>query len=299
MNDFIKYPRTPHLQGSRLQPGDDGVEQVDVASLAGGRLIWEEKLDGANAALSFRRDGALRLQSRGHVLRGGGREAQFALFKAWAEVHRHRIQPVLGDRYIVFGEWCYAKHTIFYDQLPHYFLEFDVYDRSTTAFLSTPARRHLLKGLPIVPVPVVHEGPVGTLERLPSLRNRKAALDRCLVAFSLTNREATSSENALAGLRRLVVRSAYKSADWRASLAQSAEAAGLRLELVLAETDVSDLAEGLYLKHEEAGVVIGRYKFIRESFLQSVAQSGSHWQDRPVTPNQLAPSVDIFAAPVT
>lgn len=95
----------------------------------------------------------MQLQSRGHALRGGGREAQFALFKAWAEAHRHRFHAALGARYIVFGEWCYTKHTVFYDRLPHYFLEFDVFDRETKLFLSTPVRRRLLESLPIVSVP--------------------------------------------------------------------------------------------------------------------------------------------------
>src|SRR5205807_2014548 len=32
----------------------------------------------------------------------------------------------LTDRYILYGEWLYAKHTVFYTDLPHYFLEFDI-----------------------------------------------------------------------------------------------------------------------------------------------------------------------------
>ena len=29
----------------------------------------------------------------------------------------------LADRYILFGEWLYARHSIHYRQLPHYFFE--------------------------------------------------------------------------------------------------------------------------------------------------------------------------------
>jgi hypothetical protein len=158
MIDFIKYPRTPHLRGSKLQDGDHDLEQVDVASLGGGVLVWEEKIDGANAAFSFTSDGAPQLQSRGHLLQGGAREGQFSLFKAWVETHQAGFRQAITTRYVVFGEWCFVKHTVFYDRLPHYFLEFDVFDRKTGSFLSTPARRRLLEGLPIVPVPVVHKG---------------------------------------------------------------------------------------------------------------------------------------------
>lgn len=266
MTDFVKYPRTPHLQGSKLQYGDHDLDQVDVASLDGGTLVWEEKLDGANAAFSFTETGELQLQSRGHVLRGGSREAQFNLFKAWAETHQSAFFEAAGRRYIVYGEWCFAKHTVFYDQLPHYFLEFDVYDRQTEQFLSTPARRKLLQGLPIVSVPVIHEG-------LPP-----------------TKRGSNS------GIASLIRPSLYKTKQWRTSLDLAARQNGQDPARVRAETDNNDLAEGLYLKHENNDRVIGRYKFVRADFLQAIADSGTHWQERPIIPNGLAPGVDLFGS---
>ena len=266
MTEFVKYPRTPHLQGSKLQDGDHDLDQVDVESLVSGTLVWEEKLDGANTAFSFTEAGDLQLQSRGHILRGGSREAQFAMFKAWAETHQAAFLKAVGHRYIVYGEWCFAKHTVFYDWLPHFFLEFDVYDRRTEKFLSTPARRKLLQGLPVVSVPVVHEG-------LPASRRGGQAAISSLIEPSL-----------------------YKTAQWRTSLDMAARESGQDPAQVRNETDNSDLAEGLYLKHEHNGHVIGRYKFVRADFLQAIAASGTHWQERPILPNRLAPGVDLFAA---
>jgi hypothetical protein len=275
MTDFIKYPRTPHLRGSRLQDGDHDLEQVDLAGLSGGALVWEEKVDGANAAFSFTAAGAPQLQSRGHVLQGGAREGQFSLFKAWVETHQDAFRQAIGTRYIAFGEWCYAKHTVFYDRLPHYFLEFDVFDRDMGRYLSTPARRRLLAGAPIAPVPVVHKGAV------PGAVPGKGA-----------KRETS-------GIRALIKPSFYKSQDWREALDAAAAGSGQDPARVRRETDGSDLAEGLYLKHEDGDAVIGRYKFVRADFLQAIASSGSHWQDRPVIPNGLAPGVDLFAASVS
>ena len=71
--ELHKYPRTPHLQGSRLQPGDSNADQVRYHELHGQWLVVEEKLDGANAGISFSSAGELLLQSRGHYLTGGGR----------------------------------------------------------------------------------------------------------------------------------------------------------------------------------------------------------------------------------
>ena len=54
MNEPLhKYPRTHHLEGSRLQPGDEDLRSVRLAELRGQRLVIEEKLDGANAGLSL------------------------------------------------------------------------------------------------------------------------------------------------------------------------------------------------------------------------------------------------------
>jgi len=52
--------------------------------------------------------------------------------------------------------------------------------------------------------------------------------------------------------------------------------------------------EGLYIKVEEDGAVIERYKYVRAGFLQTVFDSESHWMDRPLIPNQLAPGVSLW-----
>ena len=48
---LFKYPRTPHLEGSRLQDGDDGSDQMPLKKLAGQYVVIEEKIDGANSAV--------------------------------------------------------------------------------------------------------------------------------------------------------------------------------------------------------------------------------------------------------
>jgi hypothetical protein len=249
-----KYPRTRHVEGSRLQPGDEDLAAAPFAELAGRRLVVEEKMDGANAALSFSAAGELWLQSRGHFLVGGERERHFDLFKRWASEVAAELRPRLGDRYVLYGEWLYAKHTIFYDRLPRYFLEFDVLDHERGEFLDTAGRRALLAGAPVSSVQVLHEGP------LPSL----AALA------------------ALCGTSRFIAPGHLE------RLRASCERRGLDAARALAETDPSTTMEGLYIKVEEAGLVRARYKHIRASFLQSVLRAGSHWLERPIVPNQLA-----------
>ena len=260
--EILKYPRTPHLEGSRLQPGDEGQDHVPLATLQGRHAVVEEKLDGANVGLSFTSGGELLLQSRGHYLGGGGRERQFALFKQWASAHEARLLELLEDRYVMYGEWLFAKHSVSYDQLPHYFCEFDVFDRAEGIFLSTPRRRALLAGSPVVSVPVLHAG---------------------------------AMPQRVKALRAHVQPSLAKSAQWRDSFEQCVERQGLDLALAWRQTDQSMLAEGLYIKIENETEVLGRFKWVRPDFVQTILDSGSHHSTRPVIPNGLAPGADLYS----
>jgi hypothetical protein len=260
--ELIKYPRTQHIEGSRLQPGDEDLDSISFRSLIGKAIVIEEKLDGANSGVSFDADGRLYLQSRGHFLDGGPREKHFALLKTWANTHKQALWNALSIRYVMFGEWLYAKHTVFYDRLPHYFMEFDLLDKQKREFLSTDRRRAVLSGLPVASVPVLYQGQARSLSHVTSL----------------------------------VGRSLYKSGNWKERMAESALSRGIDADRVAAETDGSDTMEGLYIKTEEDGIVTGRFKYIRLSFLTSVVDSGSHWLERPIVPNQLREGVDIFEA---
>lgn len=265
MKDFYKYPRTAHLEGSLLQQGDEDLERIPFADIKGHNIVVEEKLDGANSAISFRSEKEMSLQSRGHTLRGGPRERHFTVMKAWAPCHQAAFWDVLGDRFIMYGEWMQGKHTEFYDALPHYFMEFDVFDKQSETFLSTPLRHEMLQELPVVSVPVLWSGIAADYDHLMSL-----------VGTSL-----------------------YKTADWELALELAAEAVSYDPEAAKRETDMSRMAEGLYIKVEEDGQVVERLKFVRPGFMQVILDSETHWMDRPLIENQLAPGVDIWSPTVT
>ncbi len=259
-NRIYKYPRTHHIEGSRLQPGDEDLDSTPFSDLPGKRLVVEEKVDGANSGISFGRDGKLLLQSRGHYLTGGAREKHFSLFKRWANSIADPLRRSLGRRYVLYGEWLYAKHTVFYDRLPHYFMEFDVLDKEAAVFLDTERRRELLADVPMVSVRVLRTGAVKSLEDLTSL----------------------------------IGGSAFISRGHRERLYEIAVEEGLDGERVLRETDDSTDMEGLYVKVEEDGVVKERYKYVRAEFLNAVVRAEGHWLNRPIIANQLRPGAALF-----
>ncbi|MDQ1923327.1 RNA ligase family protein [Massilia pseudoviolaceinigra] len=272
--ELHKYPSTRHLEGSQLQQGDDGFDKpgkrndprAAYAALAGRHIVVEEKLDGANAGVSFSEGAELLLQSRGHYLAGGGRERQFSIFKRWAAAHESALIERLGDRYVMYGEWMGKKHSVFYNHLPHLFCEFDIYDRKKGIFLSTAARAALLDDAPVLAVPVLYAG----------VAPRKLADLLAFIRFSLAKTPAWKT-------------------DFEATVARE----GLDLAKCWAQADKSDLAEGLYIKVEEDGVVTARYKWVRSDFVQAILDSKMHHSQQPYVPNQLAPGVDIYAPRLT
>lgn len=257
---FYKYPRTPHIEGSCKQQGDEDIDYVPFKTIANREVIISEKVDGANVGIGFNDSGELLLQSRGHYLTGGYRERQFTLFKQWAYSNSGNLWQILGKNYILYGEWLYAKHTIFYNNLPHYFLAFDVFDKEKQVFIDTEFRQNLLKDLPIIFVPILYQGKIKSLKNLVSLITQSDFI----------------KNGHLEQLRTI------------------AHEQGLDENLILQQTDVSTLKEGLYLKIEENGVVTHRYKYVRHSFSNTIMQSETHWLNRPLIPNLLSSNVDLF-----
>ena len=268
METILKYPRTPHLEGSCLQVAEKDKLRVPYSELAGKFIVVERKMDGANSAVSISDSGDLLLQSRGHYLVGGARERHFNLFKTWAAAHADMFFDLLSGRYVMYGEFMRTKHSIFYDRLPHYFLEFDIFDKFENCFLSTGARRGIIGNAPILPVPVIYTGVAPT---------------------------------RLEDLVSLIGPSISKTSLWKETLRELALRGGLDPNKVLEkETDLSDLDEGLYIKVEQGDRTIGRCKWVRGGFVQTILgkdedENPTHWMDRPFINNQLADGADIFS----
>lgn len=157
-DNFVKYPRTPHLFGSKGTDDDKHLGEAEsLRFLADPSLIVEEKIDGTNVGIHFGPDGRMALQCRGHLITEG-MHPQYDLFKQWASLKRPILDQMLEDRFILFGEWAYARHSVRYRRLPHYFFEFDVFDKTSRAFLDLDQRMALIEGAGIPTVPVLHRG---------------------------------------------------------------------------------------------------------------------------------------------
>lgn len=109
-----KYPRTFHLPWSPGASNDDKIAP-DVDFLLNTPLILLEKIDGSN--LCCDKDNVF---ARTHS--GPPKHESFNIAKSIHASIKHQL--VEGLDY--FGEYCYAKHSIEYSELPGYFLLFGI-----------------------------------------------------------------------------------------------------------------------------------------------------------------------------
>jgi hypothetical protein len=72
---------------------------------------------------------------------------------------------------MLFGEWCYARHSVPYDALPDWFLAFDLFEVHSGCFWSVDRRNQWLQGQRITPVPEVSRGQFQK-NQIPSLLGR-------------------------------------------------------------------------------------------------------------------------------
>jgi atypical dual specificity phosphatase len=144
---------------------------IDAPVAVPGHVVITEKLDGANMGFSLSSDRSrIVIQNRSHYVNPATHE-QFKKLGLWIGRHRKDLDTVLdrdeyfAERYVLFGEWMYATHSIPYTRLPGQFVAFDLYDRSTEMWADRRSLENLLRPTDIPLVPVLREG-----EHMPSDR---------------------------------------------------------------------------------------------------------------------------------
>jgi ATP-dependent RNA circularization protein (DNA/RNA ligase family) len=169
VSQFFRFPQTPHLAwlGDALPRDDKLLSAPEAGDLLAEDLAVEEKLDGANLGISAGTDGKLRAQNRGQYVTPTAL-GQFKNLTRWLDLHEHTLVDALGTNLILFGEWCAARHSLHYVNLPDWFVAFDVFDRTVSRFWSTSRRNALARGLGLSVVPTLLQGTT-SLQTLKSL----------------------------------------------------------------------------------------------------------------------------------
>ncbi|KAI9136937.1 hypothetical protein BKA69DRAFT_72833 [Paraphysoderma sedebokerense] len=173
---LYKFPRTRHL----FDAGGSGVSRDDLViadddfvhaivkplcetSKTSVQLVLEEKIDGANLGISIDpQTKEFRVQNRSHFV-FSNTHVQFSQLNSWLSQNCSDLFYILTGTYsptsqcstnrILFGEWCFAKHSIKYTNLPDLFLAFDIFDVANSKFLSRAKFHSILSNTRIATVP--------------------------------------------------------------------------------------------------------------------------------------------------
>lgn len=187
---FFRFPHTPHLAWlGQGEPRDDKVlSKEEACTLLSAPVRVEEKIDGANLGLSVGSDGRLRAQNRGQNLELPYR-GQFTRLAAWSAAHEIALASALGQELILFGEWCAARHSVEYEQLPDWFVAFDVYDRESGRYWSAARRDEFCARLGLAVVPALSEGRVSLAALRELVTTRRSRLGDSLIEGVVVRRD--------------------------------------------------------------------------------------------------------------
>ena len=130
-----EFPKTPHLPFQPNVQKGDIVAVSDEGIFNSPSLLIEEKLDGANCgAILF--DEEFIVRNREHILQKGyikketPAKLQFRPLWNWLYDNKkcfEKLNKIFGEPVGVYAEWMWNIHGIIYDNLPSYFIAFEVY----------------------------------------------------------------------------------------------------------------------------------------------------------------------------
>lgn len=142
--DYIKYPRTYHLPWSEGMNEDDRMMQ-SISIFENQLVIVTEKMDGENTTLYNDNIHARSIDGRNHIS------------QSWVKNFWNSIKADIPLGWRICGENLYAKHSIFYDNLPTYFFGFSVWNEKNIC-LDWDTTLEWFNLLGIQSVPILYDG---------------------------------------------------------------------------------------------------------------------------------------------
>lgn len=180
----IKYPRTYHLPYSPGSTNDDKFLESDEQFI-GKEVVVTLKMDGENCNMTHDKIWARSVDSRDHVSRN------------WVQNMWNVMKYDIPEDMRICGESLYAKHAIYYTELPSFFMCFNIWQNGESLSWDDTVEMCELFGIEHVPV-----------------------LYRGIYDKKIIQEVATSKETIFGGEREgVVVRlpGTIKFSDWKAS----------------------------------------------------------------------------------
>ncbi len=159
MNNYYKYPRTPHLPWSEKCTDDD--ESLNtVEHFVEKNVIATIKFDGENTTIYKDKIHARSIDSNSHPSRD------------WVKGMWSKIAYMIPDGWRICGENMFALHTIPYENLSTYFYVYSIWDG--TRCLNWDETIEWCELLGLTPMPVFYRGvftPKEIIHKFPTIYN--------------------------------------------------------------------------------------------------------------------------------
>ena len=139
-----KYPRTYHFPFSPGRSSDDKIFNDYEPYFEGKEVVITEKMDGENTTI-------YNDMCHARSINSAHRE-----YHSWLLNYARSFQYMLNDDERVCGEYLFAKHSIYYENLPSYFMVFSIWNGEQCLSWEDTVKR--CKELNLITVPVLYKG---------------------------------------------------------------------------------------------------------------------------------------------
>jgi len=150
------------------------MDEGEIKRFTSEALIVEEKIDGSNLGISVDENMNIIFQNRGKIISSAS-HTQWKGLDKWLVDNSGLWNVLESPDIILFGEWCAYKHSILYDNLPNYFVAFDIFIKSEQKFVSRAELEKRLEGTGIPIIRKISEGKIHTKQQLLDLLNTASA----------------------------------------------------------------------------------------------------------------------------
>jgi len=125
------YPRVPHLFATAGVNREDAVlTKAGARALLGSPVLVEEKLDGANVVIWINGHGAIEVAGRAGP-NARDRSRQLGPLRQWALTRADAFRKLLGGGRVLYGEWLWFAHGVYYDGPPAWLIALDLFNGET------------------------------------------------------------------------------------------------------------------------------------------------------------------------
>lgn len=162
------------------------LDEDEVKALLGGHTVFEEKVDGRVIGLAWDGNKHLTIGKHSMINPYDNSKKVYGL-NSWIYQNYEKVQQIPIGR-VVYGEWMKASHNIFYDELPDYFIAFDVWGENR--YLDLQEKTEFLYELGFAQVPVIYSGDDLDIEYVLCIAD----------GLSLSNKSRFSSEETFEGV---------------------------------------------------------------------------------------------------